>query len=111
MELSHVYLGLAIVAETLATTAMKSTEGFTRFWPSLVTVLGYGCAFYGLSRTLETLPIGIAYALWSGVGMVLISLLAWWVHGQRLDAPALIGIGFILLGVVVINVFSKSVAH
>ncbi|MCH7342407.1 SMR family transporter [Pelomonas sp. CA6] len=111
MSISHLYLAIAIVAETIATTAMKSTEGFTRFWPSLLTVAGYGVAFYFLSLTLRGIPLGVAYALWSGVGIVLISLLGWLVHGQTLDAPALIGMGFIVAGVVIVNAFSKSVAH
>ncbi len=103
-------LFLAIIAEVIATTAMKSSIGFTRWVPSAITVVGYGIAFYLLSLTLKSIPVGMAYAIWSGVGIVLISLIAWLLYGQKLDAAALIGIGFIVLGVIVIQVFSKSVA-
>lgn len=108
---SYLYLGIAIVAEVIATSALKSAESFTRFWPSLLTVTGYAIAFYFLSLTLRTIPTGIAYAIWSGVGIVLISLVGWLVYGQRLDLPALIGLGFIIAGVLVVNLFSKSVGH
>ena len=111
MTPAHLYLGIAIVAETIATTAMKSTESFTRLWPSLVTVCGYALSFYFMSLTLKTIPVGIVYAVWSGVGIVLISVLGWLVHKQVLDVPALIGIGFILAGVVIINTFSNTISH
>lgn len=103
-------LSIAIVAEVIATTALKSSEGFTRLVPTLVVIVGYGLAFYCLSLTLKHIPTGIAYAIWSGVGIVLISLVGWVVHKQVLDLPALIGLGLIIAGVVVINVFSKSIA-
>ncbi|HLS43359.1 MAG TPA: SMR family transporter [Paenalcaligenes sp.] len=103
-------LSIAIVAEVIATTALKSSEGFTRLVPTLVVIVGYGLAFYCLSLTLKHIPTGIAYAIWSGVGIVLISLIGWIVHKQVLDLPALIGMGLIIAGVVVINVFSKSIA-
>lgn len=108
---SYLYLGIAIVAEVFATTALKASDGFSRFWPSVAVVVGYVLAFYCLSLTLRTLPTGIAYAIWSGVGIVLISLLGWWVHRQTLDLPALLGMGLIMAGVLVINLFSKSSAH
>lgn len=111
MTPAHLYLAVAIVAETVATTALKSAESFTRLWPSLITVAGYAISFYCLSLTLKVLPVGIVYAVWSGVGIVLISVLGWLVHKQTLDLPALIGIAFILAGVVIINGFSDSVAH
>ena len=101
-------LGLAIVAETIATSAMKSSEGFTRLVPSVIVVAGYAVAFYFLSMTLKVIPVGIAYAIWSGVGIVLISLAGWAMFGQKLDAPALIGIALIIAGVVVMQVFSTS---
>jgi len=101
-------LGIAIVAETIATSAMKSSEGFTKLIPSIVVVLGYGIAFYFLSITLRTIPVGIAYAIWSGVGIVLITLVGWLVFGQKMDAPALIGMALIIAGVVTMNVFSKA---
>lgn len=111
MSSSYVYLAIAIVSETIGTTALKSSDGFTRLWPSLLTVVGYGIAFYCLSLTLKTIPTGVAYAIWSGVGIVLISAVAWVVHGQALDLAGLIGIGLILAGVIVVNVFSKAGAH
>lgn len=101
----------AIVAEVVATSALKSSEGFSRFWPSVVVVLGYSVAFYFLSLTLRSIPVGVAYALWSGVGIVLISLVGWLLFGQRLDTPAVIGMVLIISGVLVMNVFSKSIPH
>jgi len=109
MTLTYVYLGIAIVAEVIATSALKASDGFTRLWPSVLTVAGYAMAFVLLSLTLRTLPTGIAYAIWSGVGIVLISLVGWFWFGQSLDAPALLGMGLIIAGVLVINLFSKSV--
>lgn len=85
-------VGIAIFAETAATSAMKSSEGFSKLVPSAIVVIGYGIAFYFLSMTLKAIPVGIAYAIWSGVGIVLISLVGWILFGQRLDAPELIGI-------------------
>jgi len=105
-----VALGIAIVAETIATSAVKSSEGFSKLVPSVIVVIGYGVAFYFLAMTLKAIPVGIAYAIWSGVGIVLITLVGWIMFGQRLDAPALIGIVLIIAGVIVMNVFSKS-AH
>jgi small multidrug resistance pump len=104
------WLAIAILAEVVATTALKASDGFTRLWPSVITVLGYAVAFHGLSLTIRTVPLGLAYALWSGVGLVLITAIAWIVYKQRLDTPALIGLGLILAGVLVINLFSKTAA-
>ena len=106
-----VYLLLAIVSEVVATSALKSSESFSRLWPSVLTGVGYGVAFYLLSLTLREMPVGIAYAIWSGVGIVLVSLAAVVLFGQKLDLPALIGMGLIVAGVIVINVCSKSVVH
>src|SRR5690606_18093552 len=106
-----VYLGIAIVAEIIATSALKSAEGFTRLLPSAITVAGYAVAFYFLALTLREIPVGIAYAIWSGVGIVLISLVGALFFKQHLDAPAILGIALIIAGVVVMNVFSKSVGH
>lgn len=103
-----VYLLLAIVSEVVATSALKSSESFSRLWPSVLTVVGYGVAFYLLSLTLREMPVGIAYAIWSGVGIVLVSLAAVVLFGQKLDLPALIGMGLIVAGVIVINVCSKA---
>lgn len=105
------FLTVAIASEVIATTALKSSEGFTRFLPSLLVVAGYGVAFYALSLTLRTIPLGVAYAVWSGLGIVAVSVLAMMIYGQKLDMPAIIGIALIVLGVVVINVFSNTSAH
>lgn len=105
------FLTIAIIAEVIATSALKSSSGFTRLWPSLLVVAGYGTAFFFLSLTLRTIPVGIAYAVWSGVGIVLITLVAWVFFGQRLDPPALLGMALIVSGVVVLNVFSDAIVH
>lgn len=109
--MGYVYLSIAIVAEVIATTFLKESQGFTKFWPSVVTAAGYGVAFYCLAQTLNTIPTGIAYAIWSGVGIILIAAIAWMFQGQRLDAPAIIGMGLIIAGCIVMNVFSKASAH
>ncbi|MBM4181660.1 MAG: QacE family quaternary ammonium compound efflux SMR transporter [Betaproteobacteria bacterium] len=106
-----VFLSVAIVSEVIATSALKASEGFTRLWPSVIVTVGYASAFYFLSLTLKTIPIGVAYAIWSGVGVALIALIAWLFFGQVLDTPALIGLALIIAGVVVLNVFSKTLAH
>ncbi|WP_076593686.1 DMT family transporter [Herminiimonas arsenitoxidans] len=106
-----VFLTSAIVAEVIATSALKASDGFTKLVPSLITVSGYLIAFYLLSLTLRTLPVGIAYAIWSGLGTVLIAVVAWIVYGQKLDWAAVIGMGLIVAGVIVLNVFSKSGSH
>ncbi|MGV6873903.1 SMR family transporter [Pseudochelatococcus sp. B33] len=111
MSTGHIYLGIAIICEVIATSALKASEGFTRLLPSVVTALGYAAAFYFLSLTLKTIPVGIAYAIWSGVGIILISVIGLVAFQQRLDAPALIGLGLIIAGVFVINLFSRTVGH
>ncbi|SFN58102.1 small multidrug resistance pump [Nitrosospira briensis] len=105
------FLSIAIISEVMATSALKSSNGFTRLWPSLVVVAGYAAAFFFLSLTLRTIPVGIAYAIWSGAGIVLITLIAWLVLGQALDGPAIVGLALIVAGVIVLNVFSKSAIH
>ncbi|MDR0634854.1 MAG: multidrug efflux SMR transporter [Azoarcus sp.] len=105
------YLTLAIVAEVAATTALKACEGFTRPLPSLVVLAGYGIAFYFLALTLKSLPIGVVYAIWSGVGTALVCIAAWLIYHQPLDKPAIAGIGLIIAGVLVLNVFSTSATH
>lgn len=104
-------LAIAIVSEVAGTSALKSTEGFTRLAPSLVVIAGYASAFYFMSLTLKTIPVAVTYAVWSGLGITLITLVAWVVHGQALDRGALAGIALIVAGVVVLNLFSKTVAH
>ncbi|MDR1934321.1 MAG: multidrug efflux SMR transporter [Candidatus Accumulibacter sp.] len=105
------YLLVAIVSEVIATSALKAAAGFTRLLPSLVVVAGYGIAFYCLSLVLRTLPIGIVYAIWSGVGIALIALAGWLFYGQAIDLPGIAGIALIVAGVVVLNVFSKTLVH
>lgn len=109
--IAYAYLGVAIIAEVIATTALRAADGFTQFWPSLISIVGYVVAFYFLSLTLRSMPVGVAYAIWSGVGIVLISLAGWLIYKQLLDLPALIGMGLIMAGVVVINLFSKTAVH
>jgi small multidrug resistance pump len=109
--MNWVYLAIAILSEVAATSALKASAGFTRLYPSLLVVGGYGLAFYFLSLTLRTIPVGIAYAIWSGIGVVLVCLLGWWVHGQKLDAAAIAGVALIVAGVLVLNAFSKSTSH
>ena len=104
-------LAIAIIAEVIATSALKVSEGFTRLIPSLVVVVGYGIAFYGLALTLKTIPVGVAYAIWSGMGIVLVTLIGWFLFDQKLDPAAIIGMGLIVAGVVVMNVFSASSGH
>ena len=108
---TYIYLATAIVAEVIATSALKSSAGFSKLLPSIVVVAGYGTAFYFLSLTLRTMPIGIVYAVWSGVGVALISVIGWLVFKQSMDLAAIIGITLIVLGVVILNVFSKVSAH
>jgi small multidrug resistance pump len=109
--MTYLYLALAISAEVAATTFLKLSDGFSKPLPSLVTAVGYAVAFYFLSLTLRSMPVGVAYAIWSGVGIVLISLAGWLLYKQLLDLPALIGMGLIMAGVVVINLFSKTALH
>ncbi len=105
------FLSIAIVAEVIATTALKSSEGFSRLLPSVVVVVGYLIAFYFLSLTLRSIPVGVAYAVWSGVGLVLIALVGWVLYGQKLDLATLSGMAMIMAGILVINLFSTSSGH
>nr|WP_048986585.1 multidrug efflux SMR transporter [Burkholderia cenocepacia] len=107
----YAWLAIAIVAEVVGTSALRAADGFTRFWPSVLVVAGYGVAFYCLSLTLRTMPVGIIYAVWSGAGIVLITLVAMLLYRQVPDVPAVIGLGLIIAGVVVLNLFSKMQAH
>lgn len=105
------FLAVAIVSEVVATSALKSSEGFTRLVPSSLVVVGYGLAFYFLSLALKSIPLGIAYAVWAGLGIVLVALTAWIAFGQKLDAWAFVGMGFIIIGVLILNLLSKSSFH
>ncbi len=102
------YLTLAILSEVTATSFLKSSDGFTKFWPSVIVVVGYCLAFYFLSLTLDTIPIGVAYAVWSGVGIASIAIVSVIFFDQKIDTAAVIGLGLIIAGVVVLRVFSEA---
>ena len=105
------FLFTAIICEVIATSSIKSSEGFTKIAPSLLVIIGYGAAFYLLSLTLKSIPVGIAYAIWSGLGIVLVTLVAWFMYGQKLDLFGYVGMGLIVSGVIVLNVLSKTSTH
>lgn len=107
----YLYLALAIFAEVIATSALKASEEFSKFIPSAIVVIGYGMAFYFMTLVLKTLPVGITYAIWSGVGIVLISVAGAIFYKQIPDVPAVIGMGLIIAGVVIIHLYSKTVGH
>nr|WP_319542613.1 multidrug efflux SMR transporter [uncultured Pseudodesulfovibrio sp.] len=109
--MDYFYLAFAIVCEVVGTTAMQASNGFTRIGPSTVVVVGYGLAFYFLSLVLKTIPMGVAYAIWAGLGIVLIGISGVIFFKQSLDIPAMLGMGLIVAGVAVINIFSKAVGH
>jgi len=107
----YVYLALAILTETVGTSAIQASQQFTRLWPSLLVVIGYTASFYFMALTLRVMPIGIVYAIWSGVGIVLIAAIGYAVYDQKLDAPAVAGITLIVAGIVVIQLFSATKTH
>ncbi|MGD0815718.1 MAG: SMR family transporter [Verrucomicrobiota bacterium] len=109
--MNWLYLAVAIVSEVISTSVLKSSSGFTKLWPSAIVVAGYTSAFYFLSLTLRTIPVGVAYAIWSGVGIVLIAIVGWIVYGQKLDLAAILGMVLIVVGIVIINCLSHSVPH
>jgi small multidrug resistance pump len=109
--MAYLFLVIAIIAEVIATNALKASDGFTRLVPSLLVIAGYGVAFYFLALVLKTIPVGIAYAIWAGLGIVLVAVVAALVFGQIPDLPGLIGIGLIVAGVVVVSLFSKTLGH
>ncbi len=106
-----VFLAVAIVSEVIGTSALKASEGFSRLWPSVIVVAGYTSAFCFLSLTIRIIPVGVAYAIWSGAGVALIALIVWVLYGQSLDLPAIIGMSLIVAGVVILNLFSNTVPH
>ena len=108
---AYLYLAVAIAAEVIATSALRAAQGFTVLIPSAIAIVGYVVAFYFLSLTLKTMPVGVAYAIWSGVGIVVVSIVAMVLYKQVLDLPALLGMGMIMAGVLVINLFSKTTGH
>ncbi|MGI9461756.1 MAG: DMT family transporter [Alphaproteobacteria bacterium] len=103
------YLVLAIVAEVIATSALKAADGFTKFFPSLLVIGGYGLAFYLLSLVVRTIPLAIAYSIWAGLGNALILVVAYFYYDQKLNLMAIVGIGLIVLGVIIVQLFSKSI--
>ncbi|MBX9867949.1 MAG: multidrug efflux SMR transporter [Burkholderiales bacterium] len=111
MKLNWVLLFVAILAELIATSTLKASEGFSKLIPSLVCIIGYVIAFYCLSLTLRSIPVGVAYAIWAGVGIVLVTAVGCLYYKQPLDLAAVIGISLIILGVVIINIFSRISAH
>ncbi|APG46960.1 DMT family transporter [Phaeobacter porticola] len=111
MPLHYLYLILAVLAETIATTALQASQQFTRFGPTVLVVIGYGLAFYLMTLTLRYMPVGIVYAIWSGLGIFLIAIIGWVVFGQRLDLPAIFGLLLILVGILVIHLFSNTTGH
>jgi len=108
---NFIILVFAIIAEVIATSALKASDGFSKIVPSAIVIVGYGVAFYFLSLALRTIPVGVAYAIWSGAGILLITLIGWLVFKQALDVPAIVGISFIVVGVAVLNIFSKASPH
>lgn len=109
--MKYLYLAIAIVAEVAATTSLKASQEFTKLLPSLIVIVGYGIAFYFMTLVLRYIPIGITYALWSGLGIVLVAVVGAVVYREVPDLPALIGMGLIIAGVITINVLSKTVSH
>ena len=109
--MSYLYLAIAIVAEVIATASLKASKGFTTIIPSIIVVLGYATAFYFLSIVLKTIPVGIAYAIWSGLGIVLVTIVSAVVYKQIPDLYAMLGMGLIIVGVVILNLFSKTNVH
>ena len=111
MQSHYIILFLAVAAETIGTTALQASQQFSKFWPSVICVIAYAMAFYLLSLALKVMPVGILYAVWSGLGIVLIAAIGFAVFGQKLDLPAILGITMILGGILVIHLFSNSGTH
>ena len=107
----YAILAIAIVSEVIGTLSLKASEGFTRLGPSMIVIVAYGLAFYFLSLTLKSIPVGIAYAVWSGIGVTLVALIGWLLFGQKLDLAAVLGMGLIVAGVIVLNLFSSTAQH
>ncbi|MGR3623043.1 SMR family transporter [Pseudophaeobacter sp.] len=111
MPAHYIYLVLAIITETIGTSALQASQQFTRFWPSVLVLIAYALSFYLMALTLKFMPVGIVYAIWSGLGIVFIAMIGLLAFGQRLDLPAVLGLGLIILGVLVIHLFSQSAGH
>jgi len=108
---SYLALGIAIIGEVIGTTALKSSDSFTRLVPSIISIIGYGVALYFLTVTMQTIPTGVAYAIWSGLGIVLITAASYFMHGQKIDAMGMLGMALIVAGVAVLNLLSTSAKH
>lgn len=111
MPVQYIYLIVAVIAETIGTSAMQASQQFSRLGPSVLVLLAYGFSFYMMGQTLKYMPVGLVYAIWAGLGIVLIAVIGFVIFGQRLDLPAVLGIGLIVAGVLVIHLFSKSSVH
>jgi small multidrug resistance pump len=111
MQKAYLLLIAAVLMETIGTSALQASQQFSRLWPSVIVVVAYAISFYLLAMTLKFLPVGITYAIWSGFGIVFIAVIGYFVFGQKLDLPAVLGMGLILVGILVIHLFSKTVAH
>ncbi|MGD9863381.1 MAG: multidrug efflux SMR transporter [Pseudodonghicola sp.] len=111
MPAHYIYLILAVAAETIGTSALQASQQFSRLLPSLLVVVAYGLSFYLLALVLRYMPVGIVYAIWSGLGIVFIAAIGFAVFGQKLDLPAILGLGLIIAGIAVINLFSGSTGH
>ncbi|MDW3225696.1 MAG: SMR family transporter [Paracoccaceae bacterium] len=111
MPMHYIYLIFAIIAETIGTTALQASQQFSRLWPSVLVVIAYGVSFYLLALALKFMPVGIVYAIWSGLGIVMIAIIGYVVFGQRLDLPAVLGLSLIILGILIIHLFSQSATH
>ena len=109
--MTYLFLAAAIIAEVAATSALKASDGFTKTIPIIIVIVGYGAAFYFMALVFKVLPIGVTYAIWSGLGIVLVTLVGFLFYKQTLNIPTIIGIGLILSGVIVINIFSKAIHH
>ncbi len=109
--MGYVYLTIAIVSEVIGTSALSASNGFTKFWPSMIVVIGYGVAFYFLSLVIRSIPVGVAYAIWAGLGIVLVAIVGAVMFRQIPDFAAIIGMSLIVAGVVIIHMFSKTVGH
>lgn len=109
--MAYFYLAIAIIAEVAATSALKASAEFTRLVPSLIVIVGYGIAFYFMTLVLRSIPVGVTYAVWAGLGIVLVTIVGAILYKEIPDIPAVIGIGLIVVGVIVINVYSKTIGH
>ncbi|WP_187430641.1 Multidrug transporter EmrE [Roseobacter fucihabitans] len=107
----YIYLIVAIIAETIGTTALQASQQFSRLWPSVLVVIAYGVSFYLLALALKFMPVGIVYAIWSGLGIVMISIIGFVIFGQHLDMPAVLGLSLIIAGILIIHLFSQSTSH